>query len=179
MVQKIVDTLFTTLKSIEQLAYPRAKILPGIDRIIQLDGYSCGARSVEAVLRYYGIQRSSRTTQRKLLTITGGNLTSVAKTSLGALPSKYVLEQNYPNPFNPSTTIQFSHPLRSRVVLKVFDILGRLVADLVDAELPAGWNQVVWNANVSSGLYFYRFEAVSVSDPNKRFVDVKRMILLK
>jgi hypothetical protein len=95
------------------------------------------------------------------------------------LPVAFQLFQNYPNPFNPSTTLLYGLPARSRVKLQVYNILGQIVADLVNAEQGAGWNQVVWNANVASGLYFYRLEAVSVSDPGKRFVDVKKMILLK
>lgn len=89
------------------------------------------------------------------------------------------LDQNYPNPFNSSTTLRYGLPSRSRVRLQVYNVLGQIVADFVNAEQAAGWNQVMWNATVASGLYFYRIEAVSVSDPNKRFVDVKKMILLK
>jgi photosystem II stability/assembly factor-like uncharacterized protein len=88
------------------------------------------------------------------------------------------LVQNYPNPLNPTTTIQYSLQSRSNVRLVVYNILGQIVADLVNTEQAAGWNQVVWNANVASGLYFYRIEAVSISD-GKRFVDVKKMLLLK
>jgi endo-1,4-beta-xylanase len=95
------------------------------------------------------------------------------------LPSAYQLEQNFPNPFNPSTTLRYGLPTRSRVRLQVYNVLGQLVADLVNTEQAVGWNQVVWNVNIASGLYFYRLEATSVSDPSKRFVDVKKMILLK
>jgi hypothetical protein len=98
---------------------------------------------------------------------------------LNSIPKEYSLLQSYPNPFNPSTTMRYGLPAQSRVQLRIYDILGHLVADLVNTEQAAGWNQVVWNANVASGLYFYRLEAVSVSDPNKRFVDVKKMLLLK
>jgi hypothetical protein len=56
---------------------------------------------------------------------------------------------------------------------------GQQVAELANEEIGAGNFERVWNADVASGLYFYRIEAVSVSDPGKRFVDVKKMILLK
>lgn len=94
-------------------------------------------------------------------------------------PVTFKLSQNYPNPFNPSTTLSYGLPTRSHVKLQVYNLLGQVVADLVNNEQAAGWNQVAWNANVASGLYFYRLEAVSVTDPGKRFVDVKKMILLK
>jgi endoglucanase len=95
------------------------------------------------------------------------------------VPHGFALYPSYPNPFNPSTTISYGLPAQSRVRLQIYNILGQAVADLVNTEQAAGWNQVVWNANVASGLYFYRLEAVSMSDPNKRFVDVKKMILMK
>jgi hypothetical protein len=95
------------------------------------------------------------------------------------VPHGFALYPSYPNPFNPSTTISYGLPAQSRVRLQIYNILGQAVADLVNTEQAAGWNQVVWNANVASGLYFYRLEAVAVSDPNKRFVDVKKMILIK
>lgn len=95
------------------------------------------------------------------------------------IPKNYELGQNYPNPFNPSTTIQYGLPTHSHVRLVVYDILGQVVSDLVNGEQVAGWNQVVWNASVSTGLYFYKLEAVSVDNPSKRFVEVKKMLLLK
>jgi hypothetical protein len=95
------------------------------------------------------------------------------------LPMHFSLDQNYPNPFNPSTTINYGLPTASRVRLIVYNILGQIVADIVNTEQAAGWNQVVWNANVASGLYFYRLEAVSTNDQGKRFADVKKMLLLK
>jgi photosystem II stability/assembly factor-like uncharacterized protein len=91
----------------------------------------------------------------------------------------YNLGQNYPNPFNPSTKIRFSIPARSRVRLTIFNLLGQQVAELANEEMGAGNFERVWNANVASGLYFYRLEAVSVSNPSKRFVDVKKMVLVR
>ena len=89
------------------------------------------------------------------------------------------LSRNFPNPFNPSTTIRFSIPTRSFVRLTIYNLLGQRVAELVNEELNAGYGERIWNANAASGLYFYRLEAVSVSDPNRHFVDVKKMLLLK
>ncbi len=95
------------------------------------------------------------------------------------LPKTYSLCQNYPNPFNPSTTIRYALPYRSQVKITVFNMLGQEIMKLIDAQQEAGQFEKVWNAEVASGLYMYRLEAVSLSDPNKRFVDVKKMILLK
>lgn len=119
-------------------------------------------------------------------TDTAGNTSDLQKfdlvTSAGQeslLPTEFALGQNYPNPFNPSTTISFALPVRSSVRLQVIDLLGRVVAHLVDGEFEAGYQRTVWNATVASGLYFYRIEAVALNGPAKKFVDVKRMVLIK
>jgi hypothetical protein len=95
------------------------------------------------------------------------------------IPTLFLLKQNYPNPFNPSTSIEYALSSRSRIKLQIFNILGQTVAELVGSEQNAGYQSVVWNANVSSGIYFYRLEATSIDDPSKRFVETKKMLLLK
>jgi hypothetical protein len=95
------------------------------------------------------------------------------------VPKEITLLQNYPNPFNPSTTIQYGLPARSSVRLVIYNILGQAVKELINTEQQAGIQSVVWNANVSSGLYFYRLEATSIDNSNKRFVETKKMLLLK
>lgn len=79
-----------------------------------------------------------------------------------AAPELFALEQNYPNPFNPATTIRFSIPQTGEVDLKVFDLLGREVATLVDGHLESGIHQVQFNATtLASGVYFYRLRQES------------------
>ena len=95
------------------------------------------------------------------------------------VPSNYVLYQNYPNPFNPSTTIRFSLPAKSNVKLIIFDLLGREVGRLIDREMKEGYQEVEWKANVSTGIYFYRLEAAATDDSGKRFVETRKMVLLK
>jgi len=95
------------------------------------------------------------------------------------IPQTYVLNQNYPDPFNPSTTIQYGLPTRSNVRIVIYNMLGQQVKELVNTEQQAGYQSIVWNANVASGMYFYRIVATSLSDPNKRFVETKKMLLLK
>lgn len=89
------------------------------------------------------------------------------------MPVKYALEQNYPNPFNPATQIKYSILSAGNVSLKVYDVLGREVADLVNKHQDAGHYTVNFNASaLSSGIYFYRIESGS-------FVNVKKMMLVK
>jgi hypothetical protein len=89
------------------------------------------------------------------------------------IPTEYGLDQNYPNPFNPSTRINYQLPENSFVSVKVYDILGNLIATLVDEEVEAGFHSVNWNAgNLSSGVYFYTINSGS-------FTATKKLMLLK
>lgn len=115
---------------------------------------------------------------------TGVNPTSVAR--FQEVPKEYSLEQNYPNPFNPSTKIMYGLPFQSFVVLKVYDIVGREVAVLVNEEQSAGWKEVRWNAiNFASGIYFYKLTAhhasvsSALSGQAENYSEVKKLILLK
>lgn len=83
-------------------------------------------------------------------------ITSVLGETDSDLPLSLRLHQNYPNPFNPSTTITYTIPADGKVLLKVFDILGREVTTLVDRNTTAGKHSIVWDGtNFSSGIYFY------------------------
>jgi hypothetical protein len=89
------------------------------------------------------------------------------------IPISARLEQNYPNPFNPSTKISYTVPERSNVSLKVFNLLGSEVTELVNKEMEAGIYDTNFNAaNLPSGVYFYQIKAGS-------FVQTRKMILLK
>jgi phosphatidylserine/phosphatidylglycerophosphate/cardiolipin synthase-like enzyme len=95
-----------------------------------------------------------------------------SKTTIAA---SYSLEQNYPNPFNPTTTIRFTIPTvqSSPVVLRVFDVLGKEVATLVNEKLAAGNYKVDFNAGrIASGVYFYRLEA-GAFHATRKFILVK------
>jgi hypothetical protein len=89
-------------------------------------------------------------------------------------PDAYRLYQNYPNPFNPTTTIRFDLPQQAAVTLKIYDVLGQVVATLLDRQmLESGPQMTSFNASrLASGVYFYRLEAGS-------FTDVKKLVLMK
>ena len=88
-------------------------------------------------------------------------------------PKGYSLSQNYPNPFNPTTSFEFRIADFGLVTLKVYDILGREVATIVNKELKAGTYKYQWNAgNLTSGVYLYRIQSGNYSL-------IKKMILLK
>ncbi len=101
------------------------------------------------------------------------NVVGVKENDGGLLPSKFMLSQNYPNPFNPSTIINYELPVNGHVSLKIFDILGREVAELVNSQKSAGSYEVNFNAaNLSSGVYFYEIRSGS-------FYSVKKMMLIR
>ena len=92
-------------------------------------------------------------------------------------PKDFKLSQNYPNPFNPSTTIDFTLPVDSKIVLNVYNSLGQKVAELVNRNIPAGNHSVNFNASkLASGVYVYR---LSAENGSKKFVRVKKLVLLK
>ncbi|MGA9364627.1 MAG: CHRD domain-containing protein [Bacteroidota bacterium] len=100
-------------------------------------------------------------------------VTSVEKTS-NVIPSEFNLQQNYPNPFNPSTAISFDLAKTARVSLKVYNVLGQLVATLLDDVKQPGSYKISFNAaTLGSGMYFYRL----LTDAG--FSETRKMLLLK
>jgi hypothetical protein len=93
---------------------------------------------------------------------------------------KCELNQNYPNPFNPATVISYQLSVISKVNLKVYDIIGKEVATLVNEVQQAGVYTVNFNAgNLSSGIYFYKLWVSTPTGTAGSFVQTKKMILLK
>ncbi|HMQ98286.1 MAG TPA: T9SS type A sorting domain-containing protein [Ignavibacteria bacterium] len=89
------------------------------------------------------------------------------------IPNYFSLAQNYPNPFNPTTSIKYSVPTAVNVSLKVYDLLGKEVATLVNEMKQPGFHTADFNAsNLASGIYFYRIDA-------GEFTSVKKMMLVK
>jgi len=107
-----------------------------------------------------------------------GIVTDVEDENVVNIPKEFSLSQNYPNPFNPETAISYTIgtgklSALSFVSLKVFDVLGREVATLVNEEKPAGTYTINFNAEgLSSGIYFYKMQAGS-------FVQIKKLVLMK
>ena len=123
---------------------------------VQLDTLSTGSVRVHSITIYY----------------VGTTPATLVKSSL-QLPENFTLSQNYPNPFNPSTQILFSVAQAGFVSLKVYDMIGREVATLVNQELTPSSYSITWNAaNVASGVYLYRLVSGS-------YTETKKMVLMK
>jgi hypothetical protein len=111
-------------------------------------------------------------------TLDSRSSTLVQRILLGAeeqapIVSQFMLYQNYPNPFNPITRIEYAIPKSSHVTLKVFDLLGKEIATLVDELQNAGFKQIEFNASgLASGVYIYRLQS-------ERFVGVRKFIVMR
>ncbi|MEW5800219.1 MAG: T9SS type A sorting domain-containing protein [Bacteroidota bacterium] len=109
--------------------------------------------------------------EKYLNALVGENVTSVITPT--AAPESFLLTQNYPNPFNPVTTIGFTLPSTIYTTLKVFDMLGKEVDTVVDAEMNAGTHEVLFNGSrFASGVYFYKLQSGN-------FSAIRKLVLMK
>ena len=100
-----------------------------------------------------------------------------------------LLSNNYPNPFNPSTKVSWQSPVGSWQTIKIFDLLGQEIANLVNEGKAIGTYEVSWNAaNLPSGVYIYKMKAGDPSilrqaqyrlSSGQVFVETRKMVLLK
>lgn len=96
------------------------------------------------------------------------------------LPDDYFLYQNYPNPSNPSTLIIFRLPEPGSVTMRVYNAVGQLVSELINGDKPAGLNSVRWDGSgCATGHYYYRLQAITISNPRKIFSMARGMLLLR
>ena len=116
--------------------------------------------------------RGTYTNGNNAFTVKYNQLTGI-KTSSSSIPVNFKLYQNYPNPFNPATKIEYSIPQNGNVLLKVYDMLGREVAVLVNEYKNAGYYTVNFDGSkLSSGVYIYKLQSGQYSD-------MKKMVLIK
>ena len=118
-----------------------------------------------------------------------GNITSLTLQKIKDVPSKFSLLRNYPNPFNPKTTIEFQIPSSGVVSLKIIDIMGNEIRQLIQSPLNSGYHTIQWDGTdnqrfqVGSGCYFYQLEVNAFSKTQSKsshiFKQTKKMVLLK
>ena len=103
---------------------------------------------------------------------------AILSTDVELIPLQFALNQNYPNPFNPVTTLRYELPENALVNITIYDMMGRVVSNLVSNQQRAGYKSVQWNATnntgqpVSAGIYLYTIQA-------GEFRQTKKMVLLK
>jgi outer membrane protein assembly factor BamD (BamD/ComL family) len=120
----------------------------------------------------------------KLPKLSGENPDSTQSTEFATvqLPKEFRLVGNFPNPFNPETSIVYELPAAGEIKIEVFDIRGRLVYTLINAQIPAGTHRVRWNGvnetgqPVASGVYYYR---INYASTRERRTAVRKMMLIR
>jgi hypothetical protein len=111
-----------------------------------------------------------------------GRLTAVSEGS--EVPTKFSLFQNFPNPFNPSTTVRYVIPEKGTARLCIYDVLGRIVRELVDGETYPGAYETTWDGRdkqghqVASGVYFFQLQVHSIGKPTP-LVQTGKMVLMR
>jgi probable HAF family extracellular repeat protein len=155
----------STIGGLEELNQVYSNLLsPGSDLYTALGISSDGQYIVG-----YGLNGATGQDEGYLLAVSGTSPVDETQINL----ENFTLNQNYPNPFNPSTTIRYSIPEFSFASIKVYDVLGKEIATLVNEEKPAGSYEINFDAiGLSSGIYFYKLQAGS-------FVETKKMILIR
>ena len=156
------------------------------DADIEFLVYEYDTRSEEYKIdeQYFVFNQEKRVFQSKNLALYNKDMFHVIsfreenENSIGDIPLITLLEGNYPNPFNPSTTIRYSLSKKENVNLKIYNIKGQLVKNLVNESQEPGKYSVIWDGDnehktqVSSGIYLYRFET-------KETTQIKKMLLIK
>jgi|WetSurMetagenome_2_1015567.scaffolds.fasta_scaffold08011_4 hypothetical protein len=146
------DTLFFTDPNAPNVDAPA--LIPAFNSKIITPGDSV----VFYIALAYGVNEASMLASLEQAQQKYNQLTSV-ESDFNNIPSDFVLEQNYPNPFNPSTKISFGLPHSSNVVLKIFNLLGEEVAELVNESLEAGTHSYNFDASkLTSGIYIYSLQ---------------------
>jgi subtilisin family serine protease len=134
----------------------------------------CGMPTNQHIVCYY-------TTLAQTTNFPFGNVTGTGK--IVEVPNVFSLSQNYPNPFNPTTIISYTLAKRSFVSVKVYDAIGRQIAVLINNIRDAGSHNIEFDAaffkGISSGIYFYKMEALNPDSKALMFSDIKKMVLIK
>lgn len=94
-------------------------------------------------------------------------------------PGDFELFQNFPNPFNATTTFRYVLPVASRVRLEVFTTIGQSVAVVADGVKDAGYHNIVWHSDVTSGMYYCRLSATPLSEPGRTFVGTRKVVVIR
>ena len=175
---------YLIIKSNDENPTPKEMILSHIDTLNGEYYLAAGyveqkMRSIDIPYRIKGEDDVTISAVYRMFDVAGELISQGTKEiHLKPLPEEFALHQNYPNPFNPFTTIKFDVPEQTHINLIIYDVLGREVVKLLNQEVSAGYQSIVWNTRnnfdrpVSAGVYFYQIQA-------KDFIKTRKMVLLK
>lgn len=170
----VLDARFATGRIAEDLTQPRRIVINSTvyPVRIKVDGMDISVKDTKGGKIINGSVRSG-----DYIVISDPSVKEIL-VSRFEMPTEFDMMQNYPNPFNPSTMIKFALPVDAKVTVRVYDMVGQEVTQLISEQLTAGYHQVEFNANqLSSGVYFYRIDAIGLN--GKDYSSVKKMMLLK
>lgn len=155
---------FQVERSNDGVAFDQIGFVPGFGTTTETKTYSYRDEALISNENYYRL---------KQLDLNGNHsYSNIIKVDLN-LRGLFVLRQNYPNPFNPNTKIRYQIPKESKVIIKIFDILGAELLTLIEEEKKPGVYEIELNTqSLSSGIYIYRIVAGN-------FVETKKMVLVK
>ena len=109
----------------------------------------------------------------------GTGVATLVEENTGVVPDQFLLQEAYPNPFNPSTRIRFGLPEQSRIKLDIHNMLGNVVAELINGDRAKGFYELQWHAdNLPSGVYLIRMYAESLESARK-FMTSRKAVLVK
>ena len=154
--------------------YELDAVAPGLVTVsADREGYNAAQLPVTVTVNTYSMDNVN-------ITMTPSSVTSVGDP--GAVPTSFALNQNYPNPFNPTTQVSYALSAPGVVSLQIYNVLGQVVATLVNGNSAAGTFNVTWNGKddlgrpAASGVYIYRLHATSGTT---EFTQARKMLLLK
>jgi photosystem II stability/assembly factor-like uncharacterized protein len=160
---------FDIERSYDNNQFDKIGFVPGFGTTTETKSYSFTIEKPVAGIQYYRLRQ---------VDFDGTYEYSNSIEVEGPVPANFVLNQNHPNPFNPSTAITFSLPVESNVKIRLYNMLGEEVAEIVNQNFQAGSHKADFIANgLSSGAYIYMIDAVGVD--GRQFVENKKMILLR
>jgi photosystem II stability/assembly factor-like uncharacterized protein len=160
---------FEIEKSLNNIDFQKIGYVPGFGTTTEIKSYSFKITEVPSVVQYYRLKQIDF----------DGTFTYTSSVEVeGVSPKDFQLQQNHPNPFNPSTQISFTLPVESNVSIKLFNLLGQEVTNILTSQMQAGSHEVNFNAgSLSSGTYIYVLEAEGLN--GRSFRESKKMMLMK
>jgi hypothetical protein len=168
-----------------QLDFSSIETVPQQFEVWLVDKLLSTTQNVKLNNKYSFTNLSSKNPRQMILVVGNSSFIHDKLTELHAIPEAFELSQNFPNPFNPATVIRYGLRSASRVTIKLYDLLGQEIKTLVDETQDKGYRSVEWNgknefgSTIASGIYVYRITATNTQNVNERFVQTKKMLLLK
>jgi hypothetical protein len=160
---------FDVERSYDNENFEKIGFVPGFGTTAEPKNYSFTVENILAGFQYYRI---------KQIDFDGTETVFNSVEVEGPVPDEFALFQNHPNPFNPSTIISFSLPVDANVKIKLYNMLGQTVSEILNKGFQSGTHEFEFSANgLSSGAYIYTIEAKGIN--GKNFASTKKMILLR